>query len=126
MRKKGHTFDEIESLINRLFAEKQLAVALLVLVMMANLMSSQFLLLRTVPPAAQAVTAVAPDERLDANCVNGALRGLQGQPLNATELTNKRVVLHLDGAANQCVVAATQAGVEHVVVGVTVEGDGAP
>ena len=47
-------FEEMEALIYRLFAEKQFALALLALVMVAQLLSAQFLLLRLSPPASQA------------------------------------------------------------------------
>src|SRR5205823_6161280 len=59
-------FDEMEALIYRLFAEKQFALALLALVMVAQLLSAQFLLLRLTPPSqqarAQVIDAARPAE----------------------------------------------------------------
>ena len=65
-------FDEIESLIYRLFAEKQFALALLALVMVAQLLSAQFLLLRLTPPGAQSREAPAPSQRIDVRWGDGA------------------------------------------------------
>jgi len=50
-------FEEMEALIYRLFVEKQFALALLALVMVAQLLSAQFLLLRLKPPSQQAIAA---------------------------------------------------------------------
>lgn len=118
MEDRGLGFDEIESLIYRLFGEKQLALALMALILVANLISAQFLLLRMSPPRAQSTGAPGASERMDVSCAGGALRTLSGGTIAPEEIRGKKVVVHLDGAASQCVLEASRAGVAEVIVGV--------
>jgi len=123
-RKKDELgYSHIEALIYRLFAEKQLAVALLALLMVVYLMSAQFLLLRLTPPLKQQATAPGSGDRMDAVCSSGALHTLDGHRLGSAEMRGHRLVVHLAGQANQCVVEATEAGVSEVVVGVSLDED---
>lgn len=118
MRREDTSFDEIESLIYRLFAEKQFAMALLALVMVANLASAQFLLLRAARTYAQTVPAPSPSARIDVKCEGGALKGLDGGPVDRAALGSKKVVVHFPAETSQCVVDATQAGVSELIIGV--------
>src|SRR5205807_3378371 len=88
-------FDEMEALIYRLFAEKQFALALLALVMVAQLLSAQFLLLRLKPPASQSSAAPTSQQRLDVRCAEGGARTLSGDPVGREGARGKVVVLHL-------------------------------
>ena len=112
-------FEELEALIYRLFAEKQFALALLSLVMVAQLLSAQFLLLRLKPPAAQASAAPAAKDRLDVRCTAGAPRLLSGEAMTAAGARNKTVVVHLGAPEEACLAEVTAAGVSELVVGVT-------
>lgn len=102
-------FEEIEALIYRLFAEKQFALALMALVMVAQLLSAQFLLLRLKAPSAQAVAAPAASQRVDFRC---------DAPADLSAARGKVVVVHLPAAANACLARATEAGPSELVVGV--------
>lgn len=117
-------FEELEALIYRLFAEKQFALALLSLVMVAQLLSAQFLLLRLKPPAAQASAAPAAADRLDVQCAGGAAQLMSGQPMTAEGARNKTVVVHLGAAEEACLSAVTAAGVGELVVGMTSDAPG--
>src|SRR5262245_61393790 len=101
MKRDDSSFDEIESLIYRLFAEKQFAMALLALVMVANLASAQFLLLRAARTYAETVAAPSPSSRLDVRCEGGALKDLSGRPVDRAALGAKKVVVHFPAETNQ-------------------------
>lgn len=118
MKRHETSFDEIESLIYRLFAEKQFAMALLALVMVANLASAQFLLLRAAKTYAQTVPAPSPGDRVDVRCEGGALTDLAGKAVDRAQLGSKKVVVHFAPEASACVVAATESGVSELIIGV--------
>src|SRR5207244_11593417 len=102
-------FGELEALIYRLFAEKQFALALLALVMVAQLLSAQFLLLRLKAPAAQAVAAPAASQRVDVRCdAPGALSAAPGTG----------GVVHLGPAANACLARVAAPAPSDLGVGV--------
>ena len=110
-------FDEMESLIYRLFAEKQFALALLALVMVAQLLSAQFLLLRLTPPRSQARAA-----RLDVRCESSALRTLSGESVGSDSARGKVIVMHLGASEEACLTQATSAGASELVVGMSADG----
>lgn len=114
-------FDEVEALIYRLFAEKQFALALLALVMVAQLLSAQFLLLRMTPPSKQSTAAPAADKRLDVKCEAGAARTLNGEAMSAEAARGKTVVMHLPSADEACLAEVTSAGASDLVVGMSVD-----
>jgi hypothetical protein len=118
VKRNDTSFDEIESLIYRLFAEKQFAMALLALVMVANLASAQFLLLRAAKTYAQTVQAPSPSERIDVRCQGGALTDLGGKAIDRAALGSKKVVVHFPAEASACVVQATESGVSELIIGV--------
>jgi hypothetical protein len=115
-------FDEMEALIYRLFAEKQFALALLALVMVAQLLSAQFLLLRLTPPSSQARAAPAASQRLDVRCDSSALRTLQGESVAREAARGKVVVMHLGASEEACLAQATSAGASELVVGMSADG----
>lgn len=119
-RRSGGGFEELEALIYRLFAEKQFALALLALVMVAQLLSAQFLLLRLRPPSAQAAAAPSAQQRLDVRCESGAARTLAGDPLSSAR--GKTVVVHLDAQQAACLSQVTSAGASELVVGIETDG----
>ena len=121
-RSKSGGFDELEGLIYRLFAEKQFALALLALVMVAQLLSAQFLLLRLRPPAAQASAAPSSKQRLDVRCAGGEPRTLSGEPLNSELARGKVVVMHLASQEEICLAQVTSSGAAELVVGMSVDG----
>ena len=114
-------FDEIESLIYRLFAEKQFALALLALVMVAQLLSAQFLLLRLTPPSQQARAAPAPSQRVDVRCEASGARSMQGEPMARDAAKGKVVVMHLGAAQEACLVQASSLGASELVVGMSAD-----
>ena len=107
--RKDGGFEELEALIYRLFAEKQFALALLALVMVAQLLSAQFLLLRLKAPAGQAAGAPAASQRVDVHC---------DAPGDLSAARGKVVVVHLGAAANACLAQVTDASPSELVVGV--------
>ncbi|HET7787520.1 MAG TPA: hypothetical protein VFL36_16230 [Myxococcales bacterium] len=115
-RRHGGNFEELEALIYRLFAEKQFALALLALVMVAQLLSAQFLLLRLRPPSAQAAAAPSSRQRLDVRCEAGGARTLAGDPLQSAR--GKVVVVHLGAPEAACLSQVTSAGASELVVGI--------
>jgi hypothetical protein len=115
-------FDEMEALIYRLFAEKQFALALLALVMVAQLLSAQFLLLRLTPPTSQARAAPSSSQRLDVRCESSALRTLAGEAVGKEAARGKVVVMHLGASEEACLTQATSAGASELVVGMTADG----
>ncbi len=115
-------FDEMEALIYRLFAEKQFALALLALVMVAQLLSAQFLLLRLTPPRSQARAAPASSQRLDVRCESSALRTLAGESLGDNAARGKVIVMHLGASEEACLSQATSAGASELVVGMSADG----
>jgi hypothetical protein len=117
-------FEEIEALIYRLFAEKQFALALLALVMVAQLLSAQFLLLRLTPPKAQSAAAPSASQRVDVRCGAGGARTLQGAPLEAQQARGKVVVVHLDAQMEACLSDVTSAGASELVVGMSADAAG--
>jgi hypothetical protein len=117
-RRRESGFEEIEALIYRLFAEKQFALALLALVMVAQLLSAQFLLLRLSPPNAQASFAPTLSKRLDVSCAPGGARTADGSPL-LSAAKGKVVVVHLGETAEACLSEVTNAGPSELVVGMT-------
>ncbi|HUJ25863.1 MAG TPA: hypothetical protein VLW85_07590 [Myxococcales bacterium] len=114
-------FDELEALIYRLFAEKQFALALLALVMVAQLLSAQFLLLRLSPPAKQAAAAPTADHRLDVKCESGAAMTLAGESMTAAAARGKTVVMHLPASDESCLAQVTSAGASELVVGMSAD-----
>ena len=110
----------MEALIYRLFAEKQFALALLALVMVAQLLSAQFLLLRLTPPSQQARAAPATSQRLDVKCDAGAARTLGGEAMSREAARGKVVVVHL-GAPQEACLAEMAAGAAELVVGMSVD-----
>lgn len=112
-------FDEIEALIYRLFAEKQFALALLALVMVAQLLSAQFLLLRLTPPSQQSRAAPAPSQRVDVRCEAGAARTLQGEQMSRDSARGKVVVMHLGASEEACLAQVTGLGASELVVGMS-------
>ncbi len=114
-------FEEIEALIYRLFAEKQFALALLALVMVAQLLSAQFLLLRLTPPSKQAAAAPAAKQRVDVRCAPGGALQLSGEPIGAAA-RGKVVVVHLSEPMEQCLADVTSAGAAELVVGMSADG----
>jgi hypothetical protein len=119
--RRSSGFDELEALIYRLFAEKQFALALLALVMVAQLLSAQFLLLRLSPPASQAVAAPAADHRLDVRCEAGAPRLLSGESMGRDVARGKVVVMHLPSADEACLAQVSGAGASELVVGMSAD-----
>jgi hypothetical protein len=116
-RRKEGGFEELEALIYRLFAEKQFALALLALVMVAQLLSAQFLLLRLKPPSAQGAKAPTAAQRLDVRCEANGARTLAGETLS-TGARGKVVVVHLGAQAEACLADVSAAGASELVVGI--------
>jgi hypothetical protein len=114
-------FEELEALIYRLFAEKQFALALLALMMVAQLLSAQFLLLRLSSPSKQSTQAPAAKDRLDVRCDAAGARMLSGAPLQSAGARGKVVVVHLDNADEACLAEVTAAGVDELVVGMSAD-----
>ena len=117
-RNADNELNEVEALVYRLFAEKQFAMALPALVMVANLVSAQFLLLRVAAPMTQATEAPSPNERLDVRCEGGELRGLDGEALPTEGLSGREVVLHLDPTTSRCLAGPELDQALAVVLGV--------
>ena len=118
--KKGG-FDDLEALIYRLFAEKQFALALLALVMVAQLLSAQFLLLRLTPPSRQAVAAPSSKQRLDVRCNAGEPRTLAGEQFSREAAKGKVVVMHLAASEEMCLAEVTSSGAAELVVGMSAD-----
>ena len=114
-------FDEMEALIYRLFAEKQFALALLALVMVAQLLSAQFLLLRLTPPSRQSGAAPASSQRRDIRCDAGAARTLEGEAISREAARGKVVVMHLGAAQEACLAQVTSSGAAELVVGMSAD-----
>jgi hypothetical protein len=121
-RKDPGGFGELEGLIYRLFAEKQFALALLALVMVAQLLSAQFLLLRLKPPSAQAVAAPSMSQRIDVRCEAAGARTASGESLEGAR--GKVVVVHLGAQAQACLSEVSGAGASELLVGVETDGSG--
>jgi hypothetical protein len=120
--RSGHSgFEEIEALIYRLFAEKQFALALLALVMVAQLLSAQFLLLRLRPPQAQAAPAPIARQRVDVQCGDSGARMLSGDAMSRELTQGKVVVVHLGASADACLAQVTSANPSELVVGVSAD-----
>ena len=120
---RGSGFEELEALIYRLFAEKQFALALLALVMVAQLLSAQFLLLRMSPPVSQARGAPASAQRLDVSCGAAGPRTLAGEPVSSEAARGKVVVVHLSAADQACLSTVTEAGAAELVVGMSADAE---
>jgi hypothetical protein len=118
-RARNSGFDDLEALIYRLFAEKQFALALLALVMVAQLLSAQFLLLRLRPPSSQASAAPSSKQRLDVRCAEGSPRTLSGEPLSREAARGKVVVMHLAAHEEACLAEVTGSGAAELVVGMS-------
>ena len=114
-------FEEIEALIYRLFAEKQFALALLSLVMVAQLLSAQFLLLRLSPQKAQATSAPTAQQRLDVRCGATGAQTLQGAAFEPSSARGKVVVVHLSEPMEACLQDVTSAGASELVVGMSAD-----
>jgi hypothetical protein len=114
-------FDEMEALIYRLFAEKQFALALLALVMVAQLLSAQFLLLRLTPPSQQSRAAPSSTQRLDVRCDAGSARTLSGEAISREAAKGKVVVMHLGAAQESCLAQVTSSGAMELVVGMSAD-----
>ena len=114
-------FEEMEALIYRLFAEKQFALALLALVMVAQLMSAQFLLLRLSPPKSQSSAAPVSKQRVDVQCGDGGARMLSGDAMSREVAQGKVVVVHLGSSADACLAQVTSAGPSELVVGISAD-----
>lgn len=117
-RRRDHSFDEVEALTSRIFAEKQLAVALLAMTLVAHLAVAQFLLLRLDQVQAGATGTPDPAERVDVDCAGGALVGRDGVPMDTSGLAGRTVVVHLDAATNACLQALAPVDLGGLVVGV--------
>ena len=103
MRSGKHDgMQEIEAIVYRLFAEKQFALALLALVMVGQLLTAQFLLLRMSPSKGNQVVAPLGRDRIDVVCQGGTPHTLAGAPIAAAELRAKKVVVHLPSEASAC------------------------
>jgi hypothetical protein len=111
----------MEALIYRLFAEKQFALALLALVMVAQLMSAQFLLLRLSPPKSQSSAAPVSKQRVDVQCGDGGARMLSGDAMSREVAQGKVVVVHLGSSADACLAQVTSAGPSELVVGISAD-----
>jgi len=118
----GHRsgFEEMEALIYRLFAEKQFALALMALVMVAQLLSAQFLLLRLSPPKAQASAAPVSTQRVDVQCEGTGARMLSGE-MSLAAAQGKVVVVHLGPSADACLSQVTSVNPSELVVGVSAD-----
>ena len=114
-------FGELEALIYRLFAEKQFALALLALVMVAQLLSAQFLLLRLTPPSQEARGAPSSSQRLDVKCDAGAARTLAGEAMSREAARGKVVVMHLGASEEACLAQVTSSGATELVVGMSAD-----
>ncbi len=99
-RKDG--LHEIEAIVYRLFAEKQFALALLALVMVGQLLTAQFLLLRLTPPKGSHVSAPLGRDRVDVVCQGATPRTLAGLAIAPADLRAKKVVVHLPPEASAC------------------------
>jgi hypothetical protein len=117
-------FEEMEALIYRLFAEKQFALALLALVMVAQLLSAQFLLLRLKPPSAQAAAAPTAKQRVDVRCDEGGARLFSGDPLSRDGARGKVLVVHLGAAQEACLAEMSDVGAAELVVGMSADAHG--
>jgi hypothetical protein len=104
MRSRKHDgLHEIEAIVYRLFAEKQFALALLALVMVGQLLTAQFLLLRmSATNKGSHVSAPLGRDRVDVVCQGGTPRTLAGAPIAPAELRAKKVVVHLPIEASAC------------------------
>jgi hypothetical protein len=111
----------MEALIYRLFAEKQFALALLALVMVAQLLSAQFLLLRLSPPRAQGVAAPVSKQRVDVRCEPAGARTFAGEAMSREAAQGKVVVVHLEASADSCLAEVTNAGPAELVVGMSAD-----
>jgi hypothetical protein len=118
-KRQGTGFDELEALIYRLFAEKQFALALLALVMVAQLLSAQFLLLRLKPPSKDAVAAPLASQRLDVRCGPGGAKTLEGGAFSPASARGKVVVVHLTEPVEACLADVTSASPSELVVGMS-------
>lgn len=118
-RTRSSGFEELEALIYRLFAEKQFALALLALVMVAQLLSAQFLLLRLKPPSGQASFAPSSTQRVDVRCGEEGARLLSGEAMRSEGARGKVVVVHLSPAADACLAQVTSASPAELVVGMS-------
>jgi hypothetical protein len=114
-------FEEMESLIYRLFAEKQFALALLALVMVAQLLSAQFLLLRLKPPSAQAAAAPSAKQRVDVRCGDDGARLFSGDPVSRDGALGKVLVVHLGAAQEACLAQMSSVGAAELVVGMSAD-----
>jgi hypothetical protein len=114
-------FEEMEALIYRLFAEKQFALALLALVMVAQLLSAQFLLLRLKPPSAQAAAAPSTKQRVDVRCEPAGARLFSGDPVSREGARGKVVVVHLGAAQEACLAEMSSVGAAELVVGMSAD-----
>jgi hypothetical protein len=112
----------MEALIYRLFAEKQFALALLALVMVAQLLSAQFLLLRLSPPKSQASAAPVSKQRVDVQCGDSGARMLSGDAMSREAAQGKVVVVHLGPSADACLAQVTSVNPSELVVGVSADG----
>ena len=120
--RSGHSgFEEMEALIYRLFAEKQFALALLALVMVAQLLSAQFLLLRLSPPRSQAAAAPLARERVDVQCGDGGAKMLSGDAMSPASTQGKVVVVHLGPSADACLAQVTSGNPSELVVGMSAD-----
>jgi hypothetical protein len=117
-RRRGGELEESELVTARLFSEKQAAIALLAMSLVAYLAAMQVMLLRVQPGAANAGPAPPPDRRTDIACADGSLYDLQGLPVDPTTLDDRVVVLHLDAPTNACL--SRLSDISGLVVGVPV------
>jgi hypothetical protein len=112
---------EVESLVYRLFAEKQFAVALLALVMVAQLATAQFLLLRMASTTGQTTSAPDGALRLDVVCGPDGMTGLQGEQVDPMLFAGREVVVHVPPRVATCIEEVGSApGLSSMVVGLPV------
>ncbi len=110
---------EAEANTFRLFGEKQFGVASVTLLVLAMLMSLQFMLLPMAAPKPNQTGAPPPEVRVDVSCSSGGeLLMLDGATASVDDLQGAVVVVHLDPSMNECVADAVDAGVDRVVLGV--------
>jgi hypothetical protein len=117
--KRQSGFEEIEALIYRLFAEKQFALALLALVMVAQLLSAQFLLLRLSAPKSQTAAAPTAQQRVDVRCAAAGAQTMAGEAFDRAAARGKVVVVHLSEPMEACLADVTSAGASELVVGMS-------
>lgn len=123
---EGLGLDAIESLVARLFAEKQASTALLALLLVGYLATAQFLMLRVVTAADVLSQAPPLSERLDVSCEGGEPRWAKGSAPDREQLAGKPVVVFLDSSATRCLEKLSKVGVGQLLLGIPAGDEGEP